>query len=373
MHIRRIAWGRAALLGLLLAGLLAGAARDARAQSGRKPQGQPPGEKPVLRLETREVVVPLMAYDANGNYVDDLKEKDVIVLEEGESRPVASLKREPANIVLILDGANEIGTYKNGPTQLAPLEDKPIWERGGPGYKTMARPTARQFAENFVGGLSPNDQISILQYADKVQVLQDWTRDRQQALTALESKYRVGIKSTYFDALKLAAEKLAACKEGRRVIVLVSDGIDSASKASRSKAMLALEKSRAVVFVVGWADALHRDVEFAAKWMAAHETQSSSTAKRIDELRRYLPRIDSAGVELEQLAESSGGEYWSPPTHQDIVKMNGTLARVIGAQYSLSFVTEQKPSMENSRSIQVLAARAGLSVRSRRTYYAGDE
>src|SRR5262245_33918967 len=79
------------------------------AQSGRKPQGQQgqqgqqQGEKPMLRIETREVAVPIIAYDSDGNYVNDLAPKDVLVLEEGEARQVTNLKRDPANIVLILD------------------------------------------------------------------------------------------------------------------------------------------------------------------------------------------------------------------------------------------------------------------------------
>ena len=93
------------------------------AQSGRKPplkpgQQQPkPGEAPIVKIETREVVLPLTAYDAEGNYVDDLQPKEVLVLEEGEARPVTNLKREPANIILILDLSNEIGTFKNAATE----------------------------------------------------------------------------------------------------------------------------------------------------------------------------------------------------------------------------------------------------------------
>ena len=105
--------GRLAII-LLLACL---AQPASRAQSGRKPQGKQPSEKPIVRLETREVVIPLRAYDADGRFVDDLTTRDLIVLEEGESRPVSSVKREPANIVVVLDLSNEIGTFKNGPTQ----------------------------------------------------------------------------------------------------------------------------------------------------------------------------------------------------------------------------------------------------------------
>lgn len=348
------------------------------AQSGRKPPPKPgepsqkPGEAAIVKIETREIVLPLMAYDANGKYVDDLQPKDVLVLEEGEARQVTRLKREPANIVLIMDCSNEIGTFKNASTERYYKPERPIWERG-PNYQVITNPTTRQFANLFVSQLSPEDQIAIIQYSDRVQLIQDWTNDRQQARNALSSKYRVGIKSSYHDALKLAADKLQTRENGRRIVVLISDGIDSASKTGKSKALLALEKARASIFVVGWADALRHEIEIAMQWINTHEVASNTTAKRVAELRQHLSILEGAAVELRQLAESSGGEMLLPLSHDELIASNTLVSRDIGAQYSLSFVTEKAPSLEDRRFIQVLPARPGLSVRSRRSYYVGDD
>jgi VWFA-related protein len=344
----------------------------ALAQSGRKPQGQPQGEKPIVRIETKEVAMSVIAYDAKGNYVDDLSPKDVIVLEDGESRPVSSIKREPANIVLILDMNNEIGTFKNGPTERYGKPEAPIWERGST-YSVVQRPTQWDFAKQFISNISPNDKIAIIQYAEKAQVLQDWTSDRNQALNAVNMKYRVGLKGSYYDALKLAADKLQTRTEGRRVVVLISDGLDSNSKTGRSKALLALEKSRATVFVVGWAEALRHEIELNIGWMANHEASGTNALKRVGELRRYVMEMEGAAVELRQLAENTGGELLMPPTHEELIKTNKTVGAEIGAQYTLSFITENKPSLEDSRSIQTLAARPGLTVRSRRSYQVEDD
>jgi len=349
----------------------------AYAQSGRKPQGQQgqqgqqPGEKPIVRIETREVAVPVVAYDDQGNYVSDLQPKDVLVLEEGEARQVTHLKRDPANIVLILDLGNEIGTFKNGPTERYGKPDAPIWEKGA-NYKVVQTPTEWEFANQFISRLSPADKISVIQYAEKAQMIQDWTSNRNQALNAISSKYRVGLKSSYYDALKLAADKLQSRSEGRRIVVLISDGLDSNSKISRSKALLALEKARATVFVVGWADALRHEIELSISWMANHEVAGTNVLKRIAELRHHLLELEGAAVELKQLAENSGGELLLPPTHEDLIKANRSVNGEIGAQYTLSFLTENAPSLEDKREIQVLAARPGLSVRSRRSYQIGD-
>jgi len=344
------------------------------AQSGRKPQGQQPqpGEKPLARIDTREVAVPIIAYGPEGNYVNDLKPKDVLVLEEGEARQVTNLKRDPANIVLILDSANEIGTFKNGATERYDKPDAPIWEKGA-NYKVVRGPTQWEFANQFVSGLSPNDKIAIIQYAEKAQLIQDWTGDRDQATRTISSKYRVGVKSSYYDALKLAADKLQSRPEGRRVVVLISDGLDSNSKITRSKAIQALEKARATVFVIGWAAALRREIELNISYMNSNEVAGTRLYKRTAELRQHISQLEFAVAELSQLAENSGGEMMLPPTHEDLIKANKNVNAEIGAQYTLSFLTENAPSLEDKRSIEVLPARPGLTVRSRRSYLLGAE
>ena len=345
------------------------------AQSGRKPPGQqqqqPQGEKPILRVETREVAVPVVAYDSNGKYVNDLRARDVLVLEDGEARQVTNLKRETANIVLILDLANEIGTFKNGPTERYGKADTPIWEQGK-NYRVVKSPTQWDFANQFVSGMSPNDKIAIIQYAEKAQLIQDWTSDRNQALNAISAKYRVGEKSSYYDALKLAADKLQSRTDGRRIVVLISDGLDSVSKTGRSKALQALEKARATVFVVGWADALRHEIEQSISWMANHEVAGTNVLKRIEELRRHVMMLESATVELKLLAENSGGEFLLPPSHEDLIKTNQSVNNEIGSQYTLSFIIENTPSLEDKRYIEVMSARPGLTVRSRRSYQVGD-
>jgi VWFA-related protein len=350
---------------------------EARAQSGRKPNPPPSAENPIARIETREVMLPLSAYDAEGNNVTDLAPKDLLVVENGEPRAITRLRREPASVVVVLDLSNEIGTFKNGASQRYDPRDEqiqinrdgPVWARK---YEIVPRPAAREFADNFVAGLAEDDEIAIIQYSDRVQLVQDWTRDRKQALDSLHSKYRVGLKARYYDALTLATEKLRD-RSGRKVIVLLSDGLDSASRARRQQAVVAVERSGAAVFVVAWEDVLRREITGAIDWMATHERFGTRQAKRTEELRHYLTVLEGASFELSDLAEKSGGELVTPGDFDQLVATAPrSLNREFGAQYSLAFVTERGPSLEDERIVEVLAARQGLSVRARRVYYLGD-
>ena len=360
------------------------------AQSGRKPQQQPgqqqPGEKPVARIETKEVVVPLSAYDAEGKLVNDLTANDVLVLEDGEARQVSYLRHEPANVVLVLDLNNELGTFKNGTHMHARSEaekeaaataerQKPIWAKQND-YQVLARPATREFADNFIKKLSAADSLAIIQYAERVQLVQDWTSDQAEALRALQSKYRIGLKGRFYDALKLAAEKLEERKAGRRIVVLISDGLDSASKTNRQQAVTALARAQATLYTVGWAEVLQDEIIAAMQRTKAGAPAGidllGNARKRLEELQRYQRLLEGAAIQLRDLAETTGGECLQPPNYDELVSSPRRIAAEIGAQYSLAFITETRPSLEPTREIQVLAARRGLTVRSRRSYYVGE-
>ena len=354
---------------------------SASAQSGRKtPTTKNPSEKTDLSIDTTEVRVPIRAYNNIGKPLTDLTTKDFVVIENGAGRQVTNLKFEPANILLVLDLSNEIGTFKNGESDriniysdhrdYEKIEDKDmIRQKPRP---LIEDPAPREFAYNFVDNLSATDRVAIIQYSDKTQLIQDWTLDHKAAREALSSKFRVGIKSTFHDALALSAKKLEECKTGRRVIVLLSDGFDSASKISRTKAMDALMKTEASIFVVSWTELLRSEVIKAAQWNNTNEAAGSRKFKRQDELNTFLRKLDGKETELKALAELTGGEFYLPMRFKFFVRQSPEILKDIGAQYTLSYLTEKDFVEASFRSIQVLGARSGLTVKSRQRRYSGD-
>ncbi len=349
---------------------------SAIAQSGRKPvqdPKNPPSEKADLRIETREVRVPVRAYDAVGKPVINLTPKDVVIIENGEARQTTSIKLEPANILLVMDLSNEIGTFKNGESDRTNMfSDYKDYEKDTSRQSILSQPAPREFAYNLVDNLAETDRIAIIQYSDKVQLLQDWTDNPKQAREALSSKFRTGIKSTFHDALALAAKKIDECKTGRRVIILLSDGIDSASKTTQSKAMDALLKTEASIFVVSWTELLRSEILKAMQWNGAHEQGGSRLMKRQDELRAFVRRLDGKEIELKNLAEMTGGEFYLPMQFKLFIRQPQEILKDVGAQYTLTYLTEKDFVDTSFRSLKVLGARPGLTVKSRQRRYSGD-
>ena len=280
--------------------------------------------------------------------------------------------------MLVLDLGNGIGTFKNGASAVYnPVPEPsrydptlPVWSKR---HDIIARPASREFADNFVRGLSGDDRVAIIQYSDRVELIQDFTLDREQAFSALSSKYRVGLKSRFYDALSLAAEKVRH-QPGRRVIVLLSDGVDTASKTTRQKALDAVAHSSATVLIVGWDEVLRNEIKAAMTWKKAHDEPGSAQGKRLKELRRFLADLEAARYDLESLAENNGGELIAPQDFPRLVNDAPLgLLREIGAQYSLAFLTERAGTTEADREINVISARKGMSIRSRRSYHIEDQ
>lgn len=348
----------------------------ALAQSGRKVTPPPDSQqqKPDVRIETREVHLPLRAWDPMGKNVSDLKPEDLLVVEDGEERPVTWLRHEPANIVLVLDLNNEIGTFKNGPSRLYDPEPERFenpYKR--PKYEVVPNPVARDLADSFVMKLAPADHLAIIQYADRVQLIQDWTLDRSEAISSLRSKFRAGIRASFHDALILAAEKLRQRENGRRIIVLVSDGLDSNSRKRRQEAFDAVARAQATVFVISWTALLCNQITNMLRWTGAHEQQTSAAYKRGTELMKYVRELGLTETYLKDLAETSGGEILLPEYFDDFLQTPDRIIRDIGAQYTMAYLTERGPLRESRRYIEVFSRRPGLTLRTRQSFDLNDD
>src|SRR5215510_8464535 len=97
-----------------------------------KPPQKADEQEQRLRIVTNEVRLPLRAVDSMGRRVADLTAKEVLVIEDGVACQVTSLKREPANVMFVLDLSSPLGVFKSR------LEDKETSEKlfEGPGKYT---------------------------------------------------------------------------------------------------------------------------------------------------------------------------------------------------------------------------------------------
>jgi VWFA-related protein len=337
-------------------------------------------DKPLARIETIEAKIPIRAFDPLGKRVLNLTPKDVVVIENGAGRQVASLKLEPANLLLVLDHSLEVGTHKNGRA----TSSESSASASGPN-RWLNAPASVEFAENLISLLGENDRIAIIQYSDKTELIQAWTANRGQARSALRARFRQGHKTRFYDALLLAAETFKTAPAGRPILVLLTDGVDTASQTQKEPAMGALARAGATIYAVSLSELIRGEISATKpKVMSGHGGTPKDTAsagvsidispwsfKRRNELKEYARKSVAGAAELKQLAENSGGESYLPKSFDEMIGNPDEILKEIGAQYTLTYLTERRPSETAPRDLEVRGARSGLSVRARTKYFAG--
>jgi len=317
-------------------------------------------EQERLRIVTNEVRLPLRAVDSMGRRVADLTAKEVLVIEDGVACQVTSLKREPANVMIVLDLSSPMGVFKSR------LEDKETSEKlfEGGNYTAIPRPIAREFTEIMLRRLTPQNQIAIIQYADRVEMLQDWTSNRDEAISALRYGFRAGLKARFFDALALAAARLQKAPAGRRVLILVTDGLDSASVSAKQSAVEQVMATGASIYVISWTEIIIGEARKSVKKKRfSREVLSPATFKRAGELKQYIEQAGSAAEDLQALTTESGGEYWRPAVVSEfMLHRPDALLREVDSEYTLTYLS-QKDKIDRPASIpDIRIARPGLSV-----------
>lgn len=269
----------------------------------------------VVRVNTDLVVLNVTVTDKTGQYVKALKKSDFKIYEDGvevSSDTIAtfSLHEEPYAAVVLLDSSGSMEARFS---------------------------LARSAAIRFLDGLRPEDVAAVYRFDSKVERVQEFSGGRDLAPTA----YAIRAKgmTTLNDAIVEAAKTLAERPEQRKAIVILSDGMDTFSKASSDKA---LESALAVGASIYGVD------------MSSIEIAGST-------------RRQSA-VALKNFAEKTGGKFIASPGGPALRDAFTGIAEELGHQYTIAYRPVNQKRDGKWRAIEVKVSRADLDVRTRKGY-----
>jgi Ca-activated chloride channel family protein len=318
-------------------------------QSGRmRGQSKPPqhrDDRDAIRLRVEEVLLPVSVHSDYGKLPPNLQRTDFILTEDGKRQVINSVMHTPANILFMLDAGGD-STLKNLNLN-------------------------RDLALKMVDALGPEDSAAVISYADQTSLLSQWTGDKAELRRALEWKFKLGIKSDFYQSLLYAAEEVLPKVNGRRSVVIVTDGVDSFGEMDFEKVLSALHRARATVYVVSQNEILLRELKPRAfNALSSYEMLDPSARKRIQQLRAYYRQLEAAEITLKGLAEETGGSIWNPTTPDELGKLSPQIVTEIGAEYVFAYSTERQPDDTKFHAINVYATRPGLQVRSCRGIYA---
>ena len=162
------------------------------------------GEDEVVRVNASLVTVPISVLDRDGRFIGGLRQEDFRVFEDGVEQQVAYFApvEQPFTVALVID--------TSGSTRFR-LED------------------IQDAAIAFLDQLRPADRVIIVSFDEQVRVLSEATNDRNQLREAIR-RTQTGGGTRLYDAVDLVIREQLSHIQGRKAVVLFTDGVDSSSR-----------------------------------------------------------------------------------------------------------------------------------------------
>lgn len=183
------------------------------------------GEGDIVRIETTLVSIPVSVMDRDGKFIPNLRKENFRIWEDGIEQQVAyfASTEKPFTVALVIDTS---GSTK---TRLQEIQDAAI---------------------AFIGQLRPDDRVMIVSFNDRIRVLAEPTSDRYLLRNAV-LQTEAGSGTRLYDAVDIVINEYFNRIEGRKALVLFTDGVDTSSKrASYESTMRDAEELDALIYPV---------------------------------------------------------------------------------------------------------------------------
>jgi len=273
----------------------------------------PPEE--VIRVETEEVNLNVRVVDDNNRSVKNLNQKQFEVFEDDAPQAISSLTTVEVPIInaLVIDNSRSLRSQ---------LEK--IIEAG----------------KILVGKNSPQDESAIVRFVskDKIEVVQDFTKNKISLNNALNNLYVEGGQTAIIDAVYLAAKKVEQYQKSRknddqklRALIVVSDGDDRASTNTEEQLFNLLRQTNVQIYAVGFSDNLGKELE-------------TSGTSRQEKAKNFLTR----------LSQETGGKVYFPDSIDELAQIAADISGELRTQYLISYIPTNDTRDGTFRKIRVV-------------------
>jgi len=279
---------------------------------------------PTLKVETRLVNLSVNVVDKTGAPVGGLQQGDFEIVEDGKVQKIAYFEKEsvtPLSIVLAIDGSESV------------LRNESL---------------EKQAAKRFVNALlREQDELDLMDFSDTVREIVPFTNQKKKIESGLNQLQR-GAETALFDAVYLASERLSQTRTDagrRRVLVLITDGADTAKRSRYAQALEEAQRAGAMIYsiiiVPIWADA---------------------------------GRNTGGEHALVQMSNDTGGKYFYVEDKKDLEPAFARVSEDLRTQYVLGYYAPQRGADNSFRSVKVRMKdpelRDKYDLRHRSGYYA---
>lgn len=311
------------------------------------PDGPPQaiGDTDVVKVETNLVTIPVSVFDRNGLYIPGLKQDDFKIFEDGKEQQVAyfGTQDEPFTVAILLDTSPST-QYKIDEIHAA--------------------------ARAFVDHLSPRDSVIVIEFNSGVKVQCKRTTDRSEIYKGID-RAKFGEGTSLYNAVDEALRKQMSKIDGRKAVVLFTDGVDTTSRKNSYDGTVAYaEESDTLVFPIYFNtyDDNHTvavGTRNGGIWGGIIGSQAISIGTSAEDYalgKRYL----------DDLAEVTGGRLFRPEaTPGGLERAFAGIAEELRHQYNIGYVPVSEGKPGERKSIRVRVDRPNLVVRARDSYIVG--
>jgi VWFA-related protein len=350
------------------------------------PEPQEVDEGDVVRVDTQLVSVPAVVTDSSGRPLSDLKPENFRLIEDGQPQTITNFGTTdtPFEIALLLD--------TSGSTR----DDVAL---------------IRAAANSFIEALRPGDRVGVVAFNQArtikdpiatVEVLAQLTSDRESLRNAIDN-LGASQGTPYYDGLEKVADSIFREPpkddvRGRRAVVALTDGVDSASNSDFTTARMKLARAGIACYFIQVntedfvEDRLMKDCQDDGQlalsrrqiqryrelfYPKAKEENFNSFCQMGPFERMSISRAlyNLARKEMNELARASGGRSFEAATLADARAAFARVAADIGTLYSLGYYPTNKARDGKFRSIklEVRGLKDKAQVRARDGYYAPKE
>ena len=276
----------------------------------------------VDSTQVQLVLLPATVVNRRGRPVTDLTVGDFRIREdrvEQQIRYFSVAAREPLSVAFLLDLSGSM-------RQAGKLD------------------AAKQAILHFVEALRPTDQFALVGFADdQVSWITDFTSDHEAFSRRLSVQRGFG-QTALYDAVAATPSLIDDKIDGRRAIVLITDGFDNASEMNLFSATRLARKVNVPIYTIGF---------------------SHMPARLLD--RGELPQNLKV---LRLFADQTGGQIHVVRSPSDLKEAAAEIDRELRAQYLIGYYPQASASELAYRRIHLETTRGGLTVRTRQGYYA---
>lgn len=328
----------------------------------RAPAGNsaPSANRATIRIPVNVVNVPVTVLAKNGHPVIDLSQNDFQIFEDGKRQTIKYFYRggiPPLRIGVILDTSN------SARTQLQFEKD-----------------AASEFVFTMLQSANSKNQIFLQTFDATSSVVQDFTGDPDPLNEKIRGLKAGGGKALY-DAIYFACReemlKLGPPSESRRVLIVVSDGLDYHSEHTLDEALSMAHKAETIIYTIG--NSAYGFTNLGSKVLKEMSEETGGAAfspleatPGTDLATGYLSHGQIGDTSQNKGLGASTGIY-SAQRLMQLADSLEAISRELTDQYNIGYTPSNNIIDGTYRSIRVVALRKGVQVRSKPGYFAAPE